>query len=208
MVDNGLGVSPLPDWSALWSGGLAIGPVKLPGHAPVRRIAVIWSVHSPRAGLISQFLKHARAVFADPAGRVGDAPICTAYLPVRFVVISACTFVRICIAGLQYVFLPPVMARHSSMFPPTDVAPGARAGTGPIEQRSRSLSCPDRPHAPGRAPCTASSPCMVALVLSPLDDDVIGLAVSHIEGNRRPLRPRELTSRVTCRRYEALLRRP
>lgn len=74
MVDQGLGVSLLPDWSALWSGGLAIGPVKLPGHAPVRRIGIIWSVHSPRAGLISQFLKHARAVFADPAGRIGGAP--------------------------------------------------------------------------------------------------------------------------------------
>lgn len=66
MVGEGLGVSLLPDWSALWSGRLAIGRVPLPGHAPVRRIGIIWAPQSPRAILIGEFLKHARAVFAQP----------------------------------------------------------------------------------------------------------------------------------------------
>jgi len=63
MVGQGLGMSLLPDWSALWSGGLPIGRVPLPGHAPVRRIGVVWGVHSPRALLTERFLKHARALF-------------------------------------------------------------------------------------------------------------------------------------------------
>lgn len=66
MVGEGLGVSLLPDWSALWSGRLAIGRVPLPGHVPVRRIGIIWAPQSPRAILIGEFLKHARAVFAQP----------------------------------------------------------------------------------------------------------------------------------------------
>lgn len=66
MVDQGLGVSLLPDWSALWSGGLAIGRVPLPDTAPVRRIGVVWDTHSPRALLTERFLKHARALFEAP----------------------------------------------------------------------------------------------------------------------------------------------
>jgi len=106
------------------------------------------SLYHPRSGRASDA--------PIPGRRNGEAP--RARLPVRIVVIFARTFVRIFIAGLQYAFLPPVMARHSSMFPPIDAAPGARAGMGRVEQRSRSLSCLDRPHAPGRAPCAASSP--------------------------------------------------
>ena len=63
LVDKGLGISLLPDWSDLWTGGLSIGRVPLPGIAPVRRIGVIWGARSPRAALTEQFLKHARAVF-------------------------------------------------------------------------------------------------------------------------------------------------
>lgn len=63
MVDHGLGVSLLPDWSALWSGGLSIARVLLPGHAPVRRIGFIWGVQSPHSHLASLFLKHAEEVF-------------------------------------------------------------------------------------------------------------------------------------------------
>ena len=62
MVDQGLGISLLPDWSALWSGGLDIGRVPLPGPAPVRRIGIVWAAHSPRVALTEQFLKHATAL--------------------------------------------------------------------------------------------------------------------------------------------------
>jgi len=65
MVDQGLGVSLLPDWSALWSGGLAIGRVPLPGPAPVRRIGIVWAAHSPRVALTEQFLKHAAAILHE-----------------------------------------------------------------------------------------------------------------------------------------------
>ncbi|WP_208280392.1 hypothetical protein [Massilia oculi] len=40
------------------------------------------------------------------------------------------TFVRICIAGLQYVFLPPVMAWHSSMLPPSRCGAERACGHG------------------------------------------------------------------------------
>lgn len=66
MVGEGLGISLLPDWSALWSGRLAIGRVPLPGHAPVRRIGIVWAVQSPRAAITEEFLKHAQAVFVPP----------------------------------------------------------------------------------------------------------------------------------------------
>jgi len=63
MIDHGLGVSLLPDWSALWSGGLSIARVSLPDKAPVRRIGFIWGVQSPHAHLANLFLEHAEAVF-------------------------------------------------------------------------------------------------------------------------------------------------
>ena len=66
MVSEGLGVSLLPDWSALWSGQLAIGRVPLPGDAPVRRIGIVWAVQSPRAAITGEFLKHAQMVFSRP----------------------------------------------------------------------------------------------------------------------------------------------
>ena len=66
LVDQGLGVSLLPDWSALWSQGMKIGRVPLPGHAPVRRIGIVWAAHSPHVTLTEQFLKHAAAVFERP----------------------------------------------------------------------------------------------------------------------------------------------
>lgn len=74
MVSEGLGVSLLPDWSALWSGGLAIGRVALPGQAPVRRIGVVWATQSPRAAVTAEFLKHATAVF-NHAGHEKTPPL-------------------------------------------------------------------------------------------------------------------------------------
>ncbi|TWC67273.1 LysR family transcriptional regulator [Herbaspirillum sp. SJZ099] len=61
MVGKGLGVSLLPDWSALWDGGQALVKVELPGRAPVRRVGLITARHSPHVALAR--------VFADEAVR-------------------------------------------------------------------------------------------------------------------------------------------
>lgn len=63
MVDQGLGVSLLPDWSALWSSGLSIQRVPLPGVAPVRRSGLVWGTQSPHAPTARLFLEHAEALF-------------------------------------------------------------------------------------------------------------------------------------------------
>jgi DNA-binding transcriptional LysR family regulator len=62
MVDQGLGISLLPDWSALWSDGLAIEKINLPGKAPVRKIGLIWGAHGPHAPTARLFLEHAQAL--------------------------------------------------------------------------------------------------------------------------------------------------
>lgn len=66
MVDQGLGISLLPDWSALWADGLSIAKINLPGKAPVRRIGFIWGVHSPHAPVARLFLEHAQALIQKP----------------------------------------------------------------------------------------------------------------------------------------------
>lgn len=62
MVDQGLGISLLPDWSALWSDGLAIEKINLPGKAPVRKIGLIWGAHGPHAPIARLFLEHAETL--------------------------------------------------------------------------------------------------------------------------------------------------
>ncbi|WP_377161985.1 LysR substrate-binding domain-containing protein [Roseateles sp. UC29_93] len=69
MVDQGLGISLLPDWSALWSSGLSIQKVPLPGTAPVRKSGFVWSARSPRAPLARMFLEQAEALFAPKVKR-------------------------------------------------------------------------------------------------------------------------------------------
>ena len=64
MVDQKLGVSLLPDWSAMWGRGLAIERVPLPGAAPIRRIGLIWGVQSPHAPIAKMFLEQAESLFA------------------------------------------------------------------------------------------------------------------------------------------------
>ena len=65
MVDQGLGVSLLPDWSALWAGGFSIGKVRLPGTAPVRRTGFIWATHGPHEPIALMFLEQAERLFAS-----------------------------------------------------------------------------------------------------------------------------------------------
>ena len=63
MVDQGLGISLLPDWSAMWGRGLSIARIPLPGPAPIRRIGLIWGVQSPHAPIARMFLEQAEVLF-------------------------------------------------------------------------------------------------------------------------------------------------
>lgn len=71
MVDQGLGISLLPDWSALWSDGLAIEKINLPGPAPVRRIGFVWGTHGPHAPVARLFLEQAQALIEHSRRQVG-----------------------------------------------------------------------------------------------------------------------------------------
>lgn len=62
MIDQGLGISLLPDWSALWTNRLSIEKINLPGKTPIRRIGFIWSTHSPHTPVARLFLEQAEAL--------------------------------------------------------------------------------------------------------------------------------------------------
>lgn len=73
-VDQGLGVALLPDWPPLWSGGLDIVRIPLPGRAPVRRIGIVMALQGPCVPLARSLLQEAQVVLqaagparADPA---------------------------------------------------------------------------------------------------------------------------------------------
>jgi len=64
LVDQGLGVALLPDWSSMWAANYRVARIPLPGRAPVRRIGLVWQTGGPRALLARTFLQDAQAVFA------------------------------------------------------------------------------------------------------------------------------------------------
>jgi DNA-binding transcriptional LysR family regulator len=64
LVERKLGVSLLPDWSWLWTSGMALARIPLPGLAPVRRIGVLAALNSPRRKLIEAFVDQTYAVFS------------------------------------------------------------------------------------------------------------------------------------------------
>ncbi|VFR17442.1 Probable LysR-family transcriptional regulator [plant metagenome] len=68
LVDQGLGVALLPDWSSMWSTKYALARIPLPGRAPVRRVGLAWQAQGPRAALAEAFLRECRAVFPGRAG--------------------------------------------------------------------------------------------------------------------------------------------
>jgi DNA-binding transcriptional LysR family regulator len=63
LVDEGLGVSLLPDWSSQWTRGLSVARIPLPPPVPARPIGLLWSAKGPHAALAQAFLQEARAVF-------------------------------------------------------------------------------------------------------------------------------------------------
>jgi DNA-binding transcriptional LysR family regulator len=65
LVEQGLGVGLIPDWSPLWTRGMAIARLPLPSRPPLRRVGLVWSECGPRAALAREFLALAQAVFAQ-----------------------------------------------------------------------------------------------------------------------------------------------
>ncbi len=63
LVDQGLGVALLPDWSSMWSTRYALARIPLPGRAPVRRVGVVWQAQGPRAPLAEAFLRECKTEF-------------------------------------------------------------------------------------------------------------------------------------------------
>jgi DNA-binding transcriptional LysR family regulator len=62
LIDRGLGVSLLPDWSPLWRSKLAISRVALPGSAPVRRVGLIWDARGARSLIAETLLRVAEKI--------------------------------------------------------------------------------------------------------------------------------------------------
>jgi DNA-binding transcriptional LysR family regulator len=66
LVEQGLGVSLIPDWPSLWESGRAIARIALPVRAPVRHVGLIWGEYGPRVKLAHALLEDAKLVFAKP----------------------------------------------------------------------------------------------------------------------------------------------
>ena len=64
MVDRGLGVSLVPDWSPPWPEGLSLRKLSLPGDRFTRYLGLLWTRASLRTGLVQAFLEVAEATLA------------------------------------------------------------------------------------------------------------------------------------------------
>jgi DNA-binding transcriptional LysR family regulator len=70
MVDRGLGVSLVPDWSPPWPEGLDLVRLPLPQPSTPRRIGIIWSRATVRLRLVNALLQES----LTEAGQVEQAP--------------------------------------------------------------------------------------------------------------------------------------
>ncbi|RDI52277.1 LysR family transcriptional regulator [Microvirga subterranea] len=68
MVDRGLGVSLVPDWSPPWPEGLSLTKLPLPLPAEPRRIGLLWMKGSARIRLLRVFLEQAAASLRQSSG--------------------------------------------------------------------------------------------------------------------------------------------
>jgi DNA-binding transcriptional LysR family regulator len=59
LVDKGLGVSLVPDWSPPWPAGIAVSKLGIAEEGYARQIGVLWSRSSPRLRLIHALLQEA-----------------------------------------------------------------------------------------------------------------------------------------------------
>jgi DNA-binding transcriptional LysR family regulator len=72
MVDRGLGVSLLPDWSPPWPEGLSLRKLPVPDHSFTRYIGLLWTRASLRAGLVHAFLEVAETTLAPGLNGVSE----------------------------------------------------------------------------------------------------------------------------------------
>jgi DNA-binding transcriptional LysR family regulator len=70
MVDRGLGVSLVPDWSPPWPEGIAVARLALPGDEVCRRIGVVWSRGTVRMRLVNALLEDAAATCSESEHRM------------------------------------------------------------------------------------------------------------------------------------------
>jgi len=68
MVDRGLGVALVHDWSPPWPAGLAVKKVPLPANRFARRLGLIWARASTRVRLVHAFLEAVEAARHKSAG--------------------------------------------------------------------------------------------------------------------------------------------
>ncbi|HEY8585135.1 MAG TPA: LysR family transcriptional regulator [Rhodanobacter sp.] len=73
MVDRGLGVSLVPDWSPPWPEGLRLVRMPLPGKSVPRRIGIVWSRSTIRISLVSVLRQECLAVVS-----AGQRPVSAA----------------------------------------------------------------------------------------------------------------------------------
>jgi DNA-binding transcriptional LysR family regulator len=65
MVDQGLGVSLVPDWAPPWPEGLSLRKLPVPNHSFTRHIGLIWRRASLRVRRVHTFLEVAEAALAS-----------------------------------------------------------------------------------------------------------------------------------------------
>lgn len=61
LVDRGLGVSLVPDWSPPWPEGLSLKKLPIPDQSYIRRVGLLWNRASVRIRLVNAFLEEASA---------------------------------------------------------------------------------------------------------------------------------------------------
>jgi DNA-binding transcriptional LysR family regulator len=71
MVDRGLGVSIVPDWTPPWPEGIDIVRLQLPERRVGRRIGIVWSRSSVRMRLVTVFLNEGARLSAAGSIRTG-----------------------------------------------------------------------------------------------------------------------------------------
>ncbi|MBO1324445.1 LysR family transcriptional regulator [Acetobacter sp. TBRC 12305] len=57
MVNEGIGVSLVPDWASPWPSGLHVRKIRLPAPVPHRKIGLFWATLSPHGRLIARLLR-------------------------------------------------------------------------------------------------------------------------------------------------------
>jgi DNA-binding transcriptional LysR family regulator len=66
LVDRGLGVSLVPDWSPPWPEGLSLNKLPIPDQSYVRRLGLLWNRASVRLRLVNAFLEEATGALGTP----------------------------------------------------------------------------------------------------------------------------------------------